>query len=246
MSLKSTQWRFWVVSLATLLTVALTTSLTVWQLSRAAQKEALAQQRAEREGLPALGWADLQELNADTRAGRVNRMIELQGQWMHEATVYLDNRPLKGRAGFLVLTPLLADDGATAVLVVRGWVPRRLDDRTALPVLDEVREQVWVRGRLAPPPSKLYDFGQPGQGLIRQNIDLDAFGAEWSIRLGPVTVQQLDSDAADAGLSRDWPQPDSDVHKHYGYAFQWFSLTVLLLILYVWFQFIAPRKRRID
>ncbi len=239
------QWRFWVVTVATLLTMALTTSLTVWQLGRAAQKEALAQQRAERQSLPALGWADLQGLSAEDWGLRLDRTIELEGRWMHQATVFLDNRPLQGRAGFLVLTPLLSDDGASALMVVRGWVPRRLDDRTALPALDEGVEPVRVLGRLAPPPSKLYDFGQPGQGRIRQNIDLDAFGAEWSIQLGPVSVQQLDSDGADADLSRDWPQPDSDVHKHYGYAFQWFSLTVLLLILYVWFQFIAPRKRRI-
>lgn len=43
------------------------------------------------------------------------------------------------------------------------------------------------------------------------------------------------------GLQRDWPQPAADVHKHYGYAFQWFALSALTLILYVWFQIIRPR-----
>jgi surfeit locus 1 family protein len=45
------------------------------------------------------------------------------------------------------------------------------------------------------------------------------------------------------GLVRDWPAPAADVHKHYGYAFQWFSLSALTLILYVWFQVLRPRRR---
>ena len=46
-------------------------------------------------------------------------------------------------------------------------------------------------------------------------------------------------------LKRDWPSADTGVAKHYGYAFQWFALSALLVTLYVWFQIISPiRKRR--
>jgi surfeit locus 1 family protein len=45
-------------------------------------------------------------------------------------------------------------------------------------------------------------------------------------------------------LLRQWPTSFPDVHKHYGYAFQWFGLTALVVVLYVWFQIIAPRRRR--
>ena len=37
--------------------------------------------------------------------------------------------------------------------------------------------------------------------------------------------------------------PAADVHKHYGYAFQWFALCALIVGLYVWFQLIRPRRR---
>jgi surfeit locus 1 family protein len=171
--------------------------------------------------------------------------VELEGRWHHEATVFLENRTMNGRTGFFVVTPLLQDGNSSSIVVVRGWVPRRLDDRTALPVLAETDEWVRVKGRLAPPPSKLYDFGEAGTGRIRQNIDLQAYGAEWSLRLWPVSVQQIEAESANPELLRDWPVVGSDVHKHYGYALQWFGLASLLLILYVWFQFIAPwRKRR--
>jgi surfeit locus 1 family protein len=46
------------------------------------------------------------------------------------------------------------------------------------------------------------------------------------------------------GLLRHWPAPDLGLHKHYGYAFQWFALCALILILYVWFQLVRPRLRR--
>jgi surfeit locus 1 family protein len=34
------------------------------------------------------------------------------------------------------------------------------------------------------------------------------------------------------------------VHKHYGYAFQWFALSALTCGLYAWFQLIRPRRRQ--
>jgi surfeit locus 1 family protein len=60
-----------------------------------------------------------------------------------------------------------------------------------------------------------------------------------------VSVQQADSSAtAGDGLLRQWPLPAVDVHKHYGYAFQWGALGALMTGLYVWFQLIRPRLRR--
>ncbi len=241
----TSHWRFCLVTGATVLAVALTASLGLWQLNRAAQKERLAEQRSARQALPALNWSDLLQANMPMDLPEMlDRQVELEGYWKHEATVFLDNRPLNGRAGFWVVTPLWHEGRQQAVLVTRGWVPRRLDDRTAVPSLDASSGLVRVKGRLAPPPSKLYDFGQAGQGRIRQNIDIDAFAAEWSLKLWPVSVQQLDSAGPETVLSRDWPLPDSDVHQHYGYAVQWFGLTLLLIFLYVWFQCIGPWRQR--
>jgi cytochrome oxidase assembly protein ShyY1 len=43
-------------------------------------------------------------------------------------------------------------------------------------------------------------------------------------------------------LLRDWPFPAADVHKHYGYAFQWLALSALTIALYAWFQILSPRR----
>lgn len=236
--------RGWWVTLAALLGVLVTAALGNWQLGRASQKNALWEQRQAREGMAVLGWAELREAAERDALGELHdRRFFLRGQWQHAATVFLDNRPMAGRTGFFVLTPLRGENGAT-LLVQRGWVPRRQDDRSALPELPAPEGWVEVSGRLAPPPSKLYEFDGAGQGRIRQNIDLDAYGAEWSLRLLPASLQQSAPAGAADGISRDWPRVGADVHKHYGYAFQWFGLGALITVLYVWFQIIVPRRRR--
>ena len=101
---------------------------------------------------------------------------------------------------------------------------------------------VAVSGRIAPPPGKLYEFAASGSGAIRQNLDLSSFAGEIGRPLATVTVQQAGPPSD--GLLRDWPEAASGTGKHCGYAFQWFGLSGLLTVLYVWFQFIAPWRSR--
>lgn len=170
-----------------------------------------------------------------------HRPTALTGHWVPGLTWFLDNRQMNGRVGFLVLSVLRTDEGET-LLVQRGWAPRDFQDRQRLPQVPTPSETVSISGRLAPPPARLYELGEGGGGPIRQNIDLEALSQETGLALGPFTVLQT-GDTSD-GLLRDWPAPAADVHKHYGYAFQWFGLSALFALLYVWFQFIAPRRRR--
>ncbi len=124
-------------------------------------------------------------------------------------------------------------------------MPRDAADRSRVPEVATPEGPVSVEGRIAPPPSRLFELGAEGQGAIRQNLDLDAFGRETGLRLRPLSVQQTDAAGAPAdGLLRRWPAPAVDVHKHYGYAFQWFALASLISGLYVWFQLVRPRLRR--
>jgi surfeit locus 1 family protein len=232
-----------VVLVAALVGVALTARLGVWQLSRAAEKEALQALLQARGAEPPLAQAELAR-SAEHAAAQHQRRIRLQGRWIGGRTVFLDNRPMDGRAGFYVVTPLALDNG-DAVLVQRGWVPRDAADRTRVPDVASPEGVVSVEGRIAPPPSRLYELGAEGSGAIRQNLDLDVFARETGLRLRPLSVQQSDTAGAGAdGLLRHWPAPALDVHKHYGYAFQWFALATLITGLYVWFQLIRPRFRR--
>jgi cytochrome oxidase assembly protein ShyY1 len=69
--------------------------------------------------------------------------------------------------------------------------------------------------------------------VLRQNIDVADFGNEIKVPLVG-TVQQT-NDASD-GLSRAWSVAISGADKNRGYAFQWFALSALALLLFAWFQ----------
>ena len=77
-----------------------------------------------------------------------------------------------------------------AVLVQRGWAPRGFEDRTRVPALATPEGVVRIEGRIAPPPSRLYEFDTAASGAIRQNVDPEAFGREIGVALAPVSVQQ--------------------------------------------------------
>jgi surfeit locus 1 family protein len=124
--------------------------------------------------------------------------------------------------------------------VQRGWAQRSFTDRSALPAIDTPRGLVQVQGLLAPWPSRLYDFGGAEQGPIRQNLDLSEFRRETALDL--LEVSLLQTGAASEGLLREWPVVASGVEKHHGYAFQWFGLSGLIALLYVWFQIVQPRR----
>ena len=230
--------RRWLVLVAAVLAAALTARLGAWQLDRAAQKIAL-QAAIDAEGVkPAIDNAAL------GGEGQLHRRVALHGTWLAERTVWLDNRPMDGHTGFFVVTPLRLAGRDDAVLVQRGWAPRNQLDRLQLPPLATPADEVSVQGRLAASPSRLYELGEGSTGVIRQNLDPAAFAAESGLRLLPLTVIQTAPAAADDGLLRHWPAPDLGLQKHYGYAFQWFALCALILVLYVWFQLIRPRLRR--
>lgn len=259
--------RYWVIAVAAMVTIGATASLGRWQLSRAAQKEAL---QAESESQSRRPEVDQQTfLAADKISDEMQRPVRLRGLWVGTQTVYLDNRQMRGLPGFYVLTPFALEGSNQTVMVQRGWIQRNFENRTQLQPVETPAGLVEVVGRIAPPPSHLMELGKSvvvapaaaqasvsttslvtadtkatieGSSAIRQNLDLDAFRVETGLPLRTdVSLQQ--SGAASEGLQRDWPAPALGIERHYGYAFQWFALSALIALLYVWFQLIAPWRK---
>jgi surfeit locus 1 family protein len=232
-----------VVLLAALVAAAGTARLGWWQLDRAEQKLQLQAQLDERRALPPLSGGTLPQTAADVPAAQ-DRAAVLQGRWLAEHTVYLDNRQLEGRPGFYPVTPLQLADGS-AVLVQRGWLPRNLQDRTRIAAFTTPPGEVQIQGRIAPRVPRLYEFDAAASGPIRQNLDLDVFARETRLVLRPwVLIQDDSAGLVPDGLLRRWPAPATGVAKHHGYAFQWFALSALVIGLYVWFQLIRPRRQQ--
>lgn len=231
-----------ILLLATLTGVAVTAGLGLWQWDRAAQKTALQDALDARSAMPPVGARELEALRPGDDSLQYRR-VRLEGRWLAERTVFLDNRPMNSRTGFVAVTPFQWQGGA--VLVQRGWAPRSFEDRTRLPALATPQGIVGIEGRVVAAPSRLYEFDAAASGPIRQNIDPEHYAREIGVALVPVSVQQEGAAVPD-GLLRDWPRPAVDVHTHYGYVFQWWSMSALIAGLYVWYQLIRPRLRRAD
>ena len=241
----SPNWQRWCVLGMALLGIGITFSLGMWQLGRAAEKTALQDARVQQAEKSVLEGRSLGEATAEgtaNRAALIHRKMVLSGRWLPQKTVYLDNRQMHGKPGFFVLTPLQLEESNAVVLVQRGWAQRTFTDRAALPNIETPEGRVEIQGHLAPWPSRLYDFGGDETGPIRQNLDLSAFRQETGLNVLEVTL--LQSGAASEGLLREWPVVASGVEKHHGYAFQWFGLSALIALLYVWFQIVQPRRKK--
>jgi surfeit locus 1 family protein len=243
----------WIILIAAVISVAITASLGAWQLRRAAYKEQLASQISQRNELLALENTALNASNfvAATRDEDtwLQRRASVQGRWLHEHTVFLDNRAMQvsgsQRVGFYVATPLAIEGSNRVIWVQRGWVQRDFQDRSKLPVLPESADVVTVQGRLIAQVSRAYEMKDSDPSASRpsriwQNLPAVSLGSK---ALLPMALLQTAPEMEKDGLLRDWPMPDTGVAKHYGYAFQWFALSALLVILYVWFQLIVPRRK---
>jgi surfeit locus 1 family protein len=227
--------------LGIVMAVAATARLGLWQLDRAAQKTAIERTRSERDQLPPLQAARLARQPAEL-AAQLQRRIVLSGRWLPQHTLALDNRPLNGRAGFVIVTPLLLapDD---AVLVQRGWAPRDAADRTRLPALEvDAGDDVRIEARIAAWPSHRLELAAQESGPIRQNLDAAQLAREAGVALRPLSLQQLPGPDARDALVHEWPAPAQDVWKNQGYALQWFALSALIAGMSVWYRLIRPRR----
>jgi len=230
--------KFVLITVATLAAVGVTASLGFWQLSRAAEKQS---RQASLDAQSAKSPLDAAAVRATTDPlTLLHQRARLQGTWVPQSVIFLENRPMDGRVGFVVMTVLRLEGGG-ALAVQRGWAPRGFEDRTLLPTVETPAGVVEIEGRMALPPSDLYALGGPTAGRIRQNLDLPQFSSETGLPLLPITLQQMG--ATGEALVRAWPVVNLGVEKNYGYAAQWFGLALLFSLLYLWFQIV---RRFID
>lgn len=139
------------------------------------------------------------------------------------------------------------------VLVLRGWAPRHVRDRTLLPPIPEPAGEVTITGIAESDISQTMQLASgeaPGpQDRLWQQASLQAY-ARWSgLTLAPVLVRQTGdtvgaNDGGPGRLVRDWITPGSKVDTHYGYAFQWFSMSVAMFAFWLWLTFFRGRRKR--
>jgi surfeit locus 1 family protein len=214
-------------TLAALFFFVLTLWLGNWQSGRADDKRALQARydAAAREAPIHVGAAPL---DRDTL---LYRKLEVRGRFDPAHTILLDNRVHHGVAGYHVLTPLRISGSRLSILVNRGWVAAGRS-REQVPQPPTPSGEVRLEGMAVDPQSRYLELAHAApQGRVWQNLDFARYAAASRLTLQPVLLLQT-SPAAD-GLQRSWPRPDTGVDMHLSYAFQWYSLATLLLVLWL-------------
>lgn len=162
------------------------------------------------------------------------RRVSARGRFVARAAFFLDNKVLRGVAGYRVFTPLAIEGGNMHVLVDRGWIAA--GDRSRLPTVTMPEGVLTLEGLAVIPSRRFLELApEESSGALRQNLVIEREQERLGLRLQPFVIEQT-SDAKD-GLERARERPDAGVERHRSYALQWYSFAALAAILYVILNF---------
>ena len=208
------KWWFLVLVLSI---IGLCTKAVFWQLERAKDKERLIERLKVGEGV-ITSPSDLMAINLRDRSYSVQLKVK-RGET--SPLIYLDNRIQDRKAGYEVFTEVSTIPGGTQLIVNLGWIAG-LSSRDQLPSVEI--------------PSR-FDLSGRWMAMTDGYLMSDSFAERVG---GAVRVQSLRgilSDEVVPGvvlatgiLDRDslGPSPRMGPEMHYGYAFQWFLMALVL------------------
>ena len=228
-------WRV-VPTIAAMLVFALACALGNWQSGRAQQKEPIEDRQALARD------AAMLDIGADALDPVVvdGRRLRVRGEFLGPATVYWDNQIVDRVAGFAVITPLRLAGNSKIVLVDRGVIAPG-PERAKLPLVATPAGIVEVVGRAYIPPRRTVELADNvDHGALWQNLTTEKFARRTGLDVHGFVLRQ--GGPAESGLRRATEAPAGGVSgmtaaKHRGYAFQWYSLAVLVIVLFVFFTF---------
>ncbi|WP_166268679.1 SURF1 family protein [Marinobacter caseinilyticus] len=194
-----------------------------WQLDRASEKQALLdrwQQQSQ-----TLSWAEHLQQGL-----QIDQPVALVGQYSQRYHWLLDNRTREGVPGYEVLSVFYPEQGPP-VVVNRGWLPGK-QRRSELPEFSTPTGLVSLQGRIGafPEPPVLAERAEQHQWPKRvQSLSTaQARAEEEDLADGLVRLSGREQPGA---FVADWAPDVMGPQTHYGYAVQWFSLAMALIIL---------------
>jgi cytochrome oxidase assembly protein ShyY1 len=233
-------------SLFVMAMLALCVVLADWQWSRYQQRT------AENEALDralSAPTASIDELLVARPAGSTDstnglpaglewRMVTATGQFNPDAEAAVRRRPLDGRTGFWIVTPLVTESGV--VLVNRGWAPAGQDATAPPDVPAAPAGTVTVTGRLRAPEATLQTEPPPaGQAWA---ADPDALLAPDAGDRYDAYVQLRDSDPDAAEGLTALSDPGHRGLNNLVYSVQWLIFAAVAAV--GWWRLIRQESRR--
>lgn len=219
---------FFVVFLVTFLRLGL------WQLDREDEKRSLIAERETKLQQAPTSASDI-GLAGDLRGVP----IRLDGVFNEGITLLRDNVVLNGKVGFEV-HQLFEDVSGRRFLVNRGFVPmgRTRQDPVVIPAPDKGRHSltgIVYPSMAAPMALENIDAGADGYPVIVQQVRTDWLTERLGDEVYPFVIRL--NEEQPGALPRYWPDTVIPPEKHFGYAIQWFSMALAILIAWLFFSF---------
>lgn len=241
------------------LLVWVTYSLGQWQTGRAEEKQTLLEAQAR-----ALDAAPITPGEAEVDLDNLSyRKIELQGRFEDKALIYIDNRQVNGRPAVQVIQGFRPEGADYLIPVDRGLLlrdpaePRRAPDMPAVEgdagellnlkgtILPRFAQSAELRGMQLGNKDEIYREESNGF-QVWSNFSADAFEqalgqsvSNYVVTLQPVarTGETLAKTQKFNGFYHVAVPLQEQVAKHKGYAFQWFMMSAVLLLLTLFFVY---------
>jgi surfeit locus 1 family protein len=215
--------------------IAILIGLGTWQMERRVRKADLIATMDERLASPPI---TISEFLANNSAEDY-RPVSASGTFRHDQEMYLAARSYQGQLGYHVVTPLILDDGTTAVLIDRGWVP---SDRQspASREAGQVAGTVTVTGIARQPakPGMFTPDNRPDQNLWYW-ADLPAMAAHAGLAQAAPLLLEAGTAENPGGLPIGGQTFINLPNNHLQYALTWYSLAVVLAVIYL----VSHRRR---
>jgi surfeit locus 1 family protein len=222
------------LSVLTLLFIMLGT----WQTKRAAEKQATQQQHQLATSL------SLEKAMAgDNRFSQ----IEVVGHYDANRHFLLDNQIWNGRAGVHVFTPFYSVTGYT-ILVNRGWLPLA-PDRKTMPDITTPQDDFVLRGVLntLPVPGRILGsadkLDQDKWPQLVTYLNLEDLSESLEQPLENWVIQLSESEQS-GFEGRQWKAVFLNADRHKAYAFTWFALAAVSIMMWVYSSFRNPPGNR--
>ncbi|MCS5710081.1 SURF1 family cytochrome oxidase biogenesis protein [Candidatus Berkiella aquae] len=218
------------ITLVTLLGVTLLCGLGCWQLLREKQKLALQNQANEASTLTPLNNTTLLAPQLSWEMQRY-RSVHLQGTFLNQYSILLDNKIKNGQVGYHLITPVALTNDSW-LLIDRGFIPLG-KSRQQLPTIPAIIGEVTIEGYLDfsyrnPFISNPLETQEIRWPLRMQHLDVQLLSTLWHKKVFPMLVVLNSSPEK----STAWLSPE----RHRGYAVQWFGLAITLLLFSFFFQ----------
>jgi surfeit locus 1 family protein len=202
--------------------VSVLTSLGAWQLKRLEWKNNELTRIEAAKNLPMLG--NLPE----SLDGLEYRHVVLTGSYIHDKTLHMVGRPQGEGQGFYMVTPFKLDDDGRIIIVNRGFSPPNLETKPeGLQTLTGIIRPARLKRMFAPE-------NQPEKNVWFYE-DISAMSQATGQTLTPLIVEATGE--VDKGV---YPKPHNGIislrNDHFNYAITWFSLALVGIIMFAFYQ----------